>query len=168
MNHEVVLYIAEQNKNRKLWDEHDTAEGIAGFIVEEFTEYTQQKDECYVTDDLTALALEIGDVLFLCDRYRLKFGDLPHRLKAIERAVLADTEELGLDPDDCKMAKVIRNSMKYPDHVMSNGRVFQEAAQVCKFAWKAMGGDMAWSHVWVDYLAHVEDSLEDDRTAVNG
>lgn len=166
MSQEVLLYIKEQNENRKLWDNHDSEELLAGFIVEEYTEYTQQLQECYITDDLSALALEIGDVLYLCGRYRAKYGALPARSLAIEREVLEKCEELDINPDDCKVAKLIRNSTKYPDHVMSNGRTYDEAVAVCKVVWRASGGDSAWSHSWLDHLAHVDDLPENYSTSV--
>lgn len=157
MQTESLTYIQQQNDNRKLWGSHDTEQSIAAYILEEFGEYTEQKQECFVTDDVTALALEAGDVFYLCDKYRLAYGDLPSRLKAIEDSVISDCLELGLEPDDCKMAKIIRNSMKYPDHIMSNGRNYKTATFVCKESWKAMGGDVAWSNSYLDYLAHIGD-----------
>ncbi len=152
---ELQRYVIEQNANRKLWEGHDSPENVAEMIQAEYTEFSVQIQECYITDDLTALALEIGDVLYLTARYRGNYGDLPSDLLMLERHVYEVCDQLGLDPDDCLDAKIQRNAYKYPDHIMSNGRPYQEAVIVCKESWSAMGGDVAWSKVWLDHLARV-------------
>ncbi len=147
--------IEVQNSNRKLWENHDDQESLERMILEEFGEFYAQLQECYLTDDLTALALEIGDVLYLCERYQGLYDNLPTNLHLLKQQVLEVCSDLELNPNDCIEAKLIRNCQKYPDHIMSNGRPYQEAVRVCKESWKAMGGDVAWSNVWLDLLAHI-------------
>lgn len=154
---ENTQYIHQQNENRLLWKDHDTPEQLRQMIFAEKIEWDVQYRECFVTDDLTALVLEGGDVLYLCARYRNKYGDLPSDTYAIEQTVIEQLRELGIDPDDAVDAKIIRNAQKYPDHIMSNGRHYEAAIAVCKQMWKAMGGDVAWSTVYLELLAVIKE-----------
>lgn len=154
---ETIVWIKQQNENRLLWNDHDSPEQLAKMILDESNELETQLQESFITDDITALAAEIGDVMYLTARYRLHSGDLPLRLKACEFRALEICEMTGLNPNDCTMMKLDRNAKKYPDHTMSNGRTYEQAVVVCKEGWQAMGGDVAWSHAYLDHFAHVEE-----------
>lgn len=154
---ETAIYVKQQNENRLLWEGSDTERHLLDMIVQEKSEFDQQLQESYITDDLTALVAEVGDVLYICARYRMKYGDLPARAKAIEWEIIEACDNLGIDQDEAVMLKLDRNSKKYPDHSMSNGRSYEEAALLCKIAWKAQGGDVAWSHQYLEYFAHISE-----------
>jgi NTP pyrophosphatase (non-canonical NTP hydrolase) len=113
-------YITEQNNNRRLWTENDTPEKIATYITQEAQELEGAIKEAFVTGDVFSVASEIGDVFYL---------------------VLKLCEELGIDPIQAAGMKLTRNSMKYGDHIMSNGRNFEEASGVSREVWKVFGSD---------------------------
>ena len=126
-------HIYEQNENRKVWGINDTPEGIVGMIAHETEELAEAIQEAYITGDVFSVVSEIGDV-----------GYLLHRLCI----------ELGVNLDEAIETKISRNSMKYPDYIMSNQRNYEEAVRVAKLGWQAMGGDKAWSHAFLDFYAH--------------
>lgn len=129
----VKEYIRQQNEKRALWTGQDDPEHISKFITTEAIELQEAIQESLLTGDVFSVASEIGDVLYLL--YKL-------------------CDQIGIDPNQAAEMKVWRNSHKYPDHLMSNGRDYESATKVAKESWKAMGGDYAWSHVYLDYLAH--------------
>lgn len=131
---ELIKYIEHQNDNRTLWVDHDSPEKLAEMIQAEAKELIDALQESFVTGDVFSVASEIGDIRYVLDRLSLM---------------------LGIDSSQAAEMKVVRNSLKYPDHVMSNGRNFESASQVSKDAWKAMGGDYMFSHIYLDYLAHI-------------
>lgn len=125
-----------QQEHRKLWAQEDDASSVAGFLLNEAQELVDAIEESMVTGDVFSVASEIGDVLFVV-----------HRLCA----------ELGIDPADALDMKVKRNAMKYTDAVLSNGYSHKEATALSKNAWKGMGGDEVFSHVYLDVLADLHD-----------
>lgn len=129
---ETTLYIRQQQEQRRLWADHDTPENVAAFISEEARELEEAIQESMVTGDVFSVVSEIGDVMYLL----LKLCD-----------------SLGIDPEQAAKLKLQRNQFKYGDHVMSNGRAYPEAVAKSKEVWSAMGGDSAFSHVYLDYLA---------------
>lgn len=132
----VPVYIAQQNENRKLWKEGDTPEALIQMLYAELDELKAAIQEAYITGDVFSVASELGDVEYLVQR----LGN-----------------EIGIDATTAALMKVNRNSAKYPDHIMSNGRDLEDATRVVKESWKAMGGDYSWSHVYLDYLAEDND-----------
>lgn len=128
-------WVVHQNSNRELWVGHDNPEHLASMILEESQELADGIQEAMVTDEVWTVASEIGDIGYLL----LKLCD-----------------QLGIDLNTAIEAKISRNSLKYPDHIMSNGRDYASARKVSKEAWEAMGGDSAFSHVYLDVLAHLE------------
>lgn len=133
MTPEILLAIEDQNKNRKLWDGHDSPEHLAEMVKHEAQELIDAINESMVTGDVFSVVSEIGDVLYLS--YRL-------------------CNDLGIDPREAVEMKIMRNSMKYGDYLMSNGRTYESATQVVKDGWNIMGGDKMWSHAYLDHLAH--------------
>ena len=67
-------------------------------ILTESQELVDAINESMVTGDVFSVASELGDVLYVALRL---------------------CDELGLDPADVVEMKVKRNSMKYPDAIMS-------------------------------------------------
>ena len=132
-NPEINRYILEQNEKRALWGEYDTPDKLAQMLVEESKELFQAIQEAYITGDVFSVASEMGDIRYLLEK-------------------LADM--IGIDTAEAAEMKIFRNSMKYGDHVMSNGRDLPTAQEVSKQAWKAMGGDYMFSRIFLDYLAH--------------
>jgi len=137
-------YIREQNEKRTLWEGNDDPEALAAMIKEEAQELVDGIQEAMVTDNVFEVASEIGDVGYL---------------------LLRLCDSLGIDLRQAVEMKIIRNSMKYPDHVLSNGRDYAAATQVGKETWQFLGGDAAFSHAYLDYLAHDEDEEVDSRHA---
>ncbi len=129
---EIDIYISQQNDNRRLWVEEDTPDKIIEMIYAELDELAESIKEAYITGDVFSVASELGDVAYLV-----------HRLG----------KELGIDVNQATEMKIIRNSMKYSDHVMSNGRDLPSTVAASKDAWKAMGGDPVWSHAYLDHLS---------------
>jgi NTP pyrophosphatase (non-canonical NTP hydrolase) len=125
--------IIEQNNNRKRWAENDTPEALVGMLEHEAQELTEAIKESMVTGDVFSVASEIGDVGYLL----YKLCDL-----------------MGIDLNQAIEMKIFRNSYKYADYVIGNERDYTSATSTAKEAWKALGGDKVWSHVYLDHLAH--------------
>jgi NTP pyrophosphatase (non-canonical NTP hydrolase) len=123
--------IKTQQDHRRTWQEGDSAEKIANYILEETAELVEAIQVSFLTGDVFSVASEIADILFLA-----------HRL----------CQELGFDPADLIEMKTIRNSMKYNDAVLNNGYSPIEAALVAKKMWGAMGGDVAFSHAYLECI----------------
>jgi len=132
-NNLVEKYIFDQNAKRDLWESHDSPETLTEYLKIEIDELAQALQESYITGDVFSFASEMGDIQYLL----IRLGNM-----------------VGIDPMQAAEMKVYRNSYKYADHVASNGREYPEAARVMKDTWKALGGDAAFSHVYLDYLAH--------------
>lgn len=124
--------IRTQQANRRLWSEDDDAEKVAAMITGEANELSQAIQEALVTGDVFSVASEIGDVLYVTLRL---------------------CDELGIDPAQALDLKIKRNAMKYPDAIMSDGYNYQEATQLSKEMWKAMGGDERFSHAYLEVLS---------------
>jgi NTP pyrophosphatase (non-canonical NTP hydrolase) len=131
-NPEINRYILEQNEKRALWGEYDTPDKLAQMLVEESKELFQAIQEAYITGDVFSVASEIGDLRYLLEK-------------------LADM--VGIDTAEAAEMKIWRNSEKFPDHLMSNGRGIKEAVALCRVLWESKGGDATWSHSYLDYLA---------------
>jgi len=129
---ETSQYINQQNSLRRLWEENDTPEHISAYITHEAGELEEAIRESLVTGDVFSVASEIGDVGYLL----LKLCDL-----------------IGIDLKDAINMKIARNDYKYPAHIMSNGRNYDEAVGVTKEVWEAMGGDSQFSQIYLQYLA---------------
>ena len=80
-----------------------------------------------VTDDLTQVAGEVGDVLYLA---------------------LKMCNTLGLNPDDVIRMKIARNEDKYGQ---------QSERDVAKREWKEKGGDRAWYEEYLLTTAIIEE-----------
>lgn len=132
---EIELYVSQQNSHRRLWEENDTPEHITAYITQEAEELEEAIQEAMITGDVFSVASEIGDVGYLL----IKLCGL-----------------IGIDLQDAIEMKIARNDYKYPSHLMSNGRAYPEAVKTSKEVWSAMGGDSAFSHVYLEYLSKEE------------
>lgn len=130
-------YISEQNKKRELWQGNDDPEDLTRMIKEEAIELEESIQKAMIDDNVFEVASEIGDVGYL---------------------LLNLCNSLGINLAEAIEMKVVRNSLKYPDHIMSNGRDYKHATQVSKESWQRMGGDAAFSHIYLDYFA-VDDDI---------
>lgn len=132
---EVYEQIGKMAETRQdVWQ--DDAWKLAALLRGEVDELSEQLDESAVTGEVTPVALELADVL----NYALRL-----------------CHYLGFDPVDLLVMKNDRNSRKFPDFLMSkNGRTPEEAMMVARQSWKAMGGDEAWSHAFLDFLGPEE------------
>lgn len=119
--------ILEQNRNRQTWVETDTPAAIADHIQEESTELVDAiKHFDTLPNGEYSIISEVGDILYLT----LKFcGDM------------------GIDPTQAVELKLLRNSLKYPDHFASNGWDYHKARELSKSLWEALGGDNAF-YLW--------------------
>lgn len=106
--------VIEQNNAIPLFRETDNPFFIADMIVEEAQELVDELRSASITDDLTQVAGEIGDVLYLA----LKMCD-----------------SVGLNPDEIIRMKIARNAEKYGGHNNS---------AVAKKEWSERGGDAIW------------------------
>lgn len=119
-------------ENRKSWSEADDAQSVVKMLQDEAQELADAVQESMITGDVFSVASELGDVLFLAMRL---------------------CDELGFDPADLIDLKVKRNSMKYNDALLNNGYSREKSTHLAKKSWQMMGGDMLWSHAYLDYLA---------------
>ena len=86
--------IVEQNNEVPIFRE-STPTDTVNMIVEEANELKQEFEMAFLTDDLTQVAGEIADVLYL---------------------TLKLCSDLGLNADDLIRIKLIRNKLKYGGH----------------------------------------------------
>lgn len=103
--------VAEQNDAVPLFRDTDDAFFIASMITEEAQELVDELEAASVTDDLTQVAGEVGDVLYLA---------------------LKMCHTLGLNPDEVIAMKIKRNAEKYGGH---------RDRATAKREWAEKGGD---------------------------
>lgn len=111
--------VAEQNESVPLFRKTDTPHLVAEMIVEESIELFDEIQKAFLTDDLTQVAGEIGDVIFLA----LKLCD-----------------GLGLNADEVVRMKIKRNAAKYGG---------QSDKYVAKTEWEERGGDAIWYQAYL-------------------
>lgn len=128
--------IVEHNAHRKHFER--TPEEMAGAIVDEAKELVSEIQRSMVTGEAWNVAGEIGDLYIL-------LGQL--------------CSDLGIDPTEAFEMKALRNERKYGDWTMNNGYTRGEAVKLSKDAWEAQGGDIAFSHLYLDILAQVDDEV---------
>ncbi len=121
-----------QNEHRKTWQENDSTESVLKMIKDELTELEGAINESMVTGDPWPVASELGDVFSLTIRM---------------------CEMLGFKVEDVLDMKTKRNGYKYSDAICNDGFQPSEVPQVAKESWKAMGGDVAYSHIYLNFLA---------------
>ncbi len=113
-----------------------TPEQYASQIKEEAQELAQAVSDSMVTDDVFSVVSEIGDLYVLLAQ------------------LCAD---IGVNPAEAMEMKFLRNGWKYTDIVMNNGYSQSEAIELSKhFYSEVIGGDAAFSHAYLDYLADDE------------
>jgi phosphoribosyl-ATP pyrophosphohydrolase len=133
---ELLNRIETQNAHRQEWVGSDTPEHIAGQILDEAQELVESMDNFPVKQDAEfEVVSEIGDLLYLTFKLCV---------------------DLGIDPVQAVEMKLHRNSLKYSDHVMSNGHGYQEARKLAKDMWQQLGGDHNF------YQAYTEIYGDDD------
>ena len=117
--------VISQNNEIPLFRETDSPENTAGMILEEAQELVKEMKEAFVTDDLTKVAGELGDVLYLA----LKLCD-----------------SLGLNADDVVRIKIARNGFKYKN---------QTDKETARREWEMIDGDDWFFKYYLDYLAEI-------------
>jgi len=122
--------IHEQNEQRALWQEHDSPEILGSMIVEEAQELQEAIEN---VGEVFEVVSEIGDVLYL---------------------VLKLCYDLGIRPEDAVQMKILRNDLKYPADLNSHGD-YPTARQQSKDVWEALGGDVAFSHAYLELFAGI-------------
>lgn len=119
----------------------------------EVKELAEAIDECQIGQSAFALASEIGDILFLIERYEIRFAGLTPQLLDYRQQVFNLCQQVGIDPDEAVMMKVQRNSMKYPDDRLNFGDHYDDEVVNAKLIWEMIGGDAVWSQAYLDILA---------------
>lgn len=122
--------MVEHSAHRKHFER--TPEEMAAAIREEAQELVDEIQTSLVTGEVFNVVGEIGDLYIL-------LAQLCH--------------DLGINPAEAFEMKMARNAQKYDDHIMNNGYTRDEAIKLSKEIWSARGGDEAWSHVYLNFLA---------------
>jgi NTP pyrophosphatase (non-canonical NTP hydrolase) len=125
--------MVEHNSHRKHFER--TPEEMASAIVEEAKELFTEIQTSLVTGEVWNVAGEIGDLYVLLAQL---------------------CSDLGIDPAHAFEMKALRNERKYGDWTMSNGYTSEEARRLSKESWAYQGGDVAFSHLYLDLLAEDE------------
>ena len=125
--------MVEHNAHRKHFDR--TPEELASQIKDEAQELVDEIQTSLVTGEAWNVVGEIGDLYIL-------LAQLCH--------------DLGIDPVNAFEMKALRNERKYGDWTMSNGYGADEARKLSKDAWEYQGGDHAFSLLYLDMLAEIE------------
>ena len=140
---EMTKRVAAQTEQKALWKDKDDPEKVVEMLAEETEELRQAVQESMITGDVFNVASEIGDVLYLA----LKFCSL-----------------VGLSPEDVVQLKILRNDLKYPNDLNSHGN-YESQRGVSKDLWTAMGGDVAFSHAYLDVFSNMDEEKETDALA---
>ncbi len=127
-----ITQINGDHDRRQKWCENDDGESLAQMIHHEAGELVLGVTEAMLSGDVWKVASEVADLLILVFRF---------------------CEEFGLDAAELIDMKNKRNAKKYDDHTLNNGFTPQEATRVSKESWKYMGGDIAFSWLYLDVLA---------------
>lgn len=139
---ETMYRVAEQTEQKKLWEAHDVPELIVDMIIEEAVELKDAVQESMLSGDVFNVASEVGDILYLA----LKF-----------------CHAVGLVPEDVVDMKIVRNDLKYPNYLNSHGS-YEEQREKSREMWKALGGDKAFSHAYLDVLSKPEEEVVEQPT----
>lgn len=129
--------MVEHNAHRKHFER--APEELATQIVEEAQELVEEIQQSMVTGEVWNVAGEIGDLYIL-------LAQLCH--------------DLGINPVHAFEMKALRNERKYGDWTMSNGYTPDESRKISKDSWAYQGGDIAFSHLYLDLLA--QDDLQEE------
>jgi len=140
--------VIAQNKNRTSWQEHDTAQNVASFLIDESQELDQAVEEAMIGGSAFCVASEVGDVIYLYTKLVSLCEKEPTVYRAYYEYALYICELCGIDPNDALKLKLLRNSYKYPDYLHNNGLSWQEATQTSKDVWKQLGGDSVFSQMY--------------------
>jgi NTP pyrophosphatase (non-canonical NTP hydrolase) len=116
---EIVL---QQNEENKVFSNNNPME-VALMVQEEASELVSELENAFLTDDLTSVAGEIGDLFYLL----IRLGDL-----------------LGIALLNTVVMKVKRNVFKYRH---------QQSVNVAKIEWAENGGDKWFYQEYLDNLA---------------
>lgn len=127
-----IEQIHGDHSRRQKWVEGDDGESLARHIHNEAKELVTAVTECILSGDVWKVASEVADLLILLFRF---------------------CDEFGLDAADLINMKNKRNAKKYDDHTLNNGYSPQEATRISKESWAYMGGDISFSHLYLDILA---------------
>lgn len=133
---ETMTRVVDQTEQKKLWKDHDSPELMVSMMKEEVVELEEAIQDSLLSGDVFNVASEIGDILYLS----LKLCHI-----------------LGFVPEDVVDMKIVRNDLKYPNDMNSYGD-YASRRQQSKDMWTAMGGDVAFSHAYLDVLSKDEDT----------
>lgn len=122
--------IVEHNRHRPHFDR--TPDELAGQIRDEAQELVDEIQTSLITGDVFSVVGEIGDLYILLAQL---------------------CNDLGINPVQAFEMKALRNERKYGDWTMSNGYTPSEAKKLSKESWEYQGGDVAFSHLYLDLLA---------------
>jgi NTP pyrophosphatase (non-canonical NTP hydrolase) len=111
--------IANQNETVPLFKRTDDAFQIASMITEEAQELVDELEVASVTDDLTQVAGEVADVLYLA---------------------LKMCHTLGFNADEVLVMKIKRNEEKYGGH---------HCRKTAKEEWSDNGGDVLFYQMYL-------------------
>lgn len=131
--------VGEQTEKLDLWNQNGSPEHTVGLLKDEVAELAEQIEESMITGEATPIAMEIGDVLYL---------------------TLKLCHSLGINPADAVQIKILRNDLKYSTDLNSNGN-YEDSRQKSKSLWAAMGGDVAFSHAYLDWMGQILDEREE-------
>lgn len=148
--------VLRQNKERKLWNDHDTPQNILVRFMLEYGELVQAMED---TPEIAYLiASEIGDLFYLAIKYQSMFEEgteLPPGMTHALEYALELCELTGLRPQDCVMMKVLRNEIKYFAPILNNGFKPNEAVALTKRSFDALIGEERFSHWYLDFAEEI-------------
>lgn len=142
--------VAKQNESRALWVHHDVFDNLLILIENEKLELIEEVELSMIGGSATALASEIGDVMFLyskllsiCDE-----SEIPEETKEAVRFCCDIADQAGIDINQAVMMKVVRNDIKYLHSFANNGYDYMTCIQFSKLQYKLMGGDYNFSRMY--------------------
>ncbi len=124
---EMMERVHQQTEKKTDWVENNSPEGIAKMIVAEAHELEEAVGMAEIGDSAFEVVSEIGDILYL---------------------VLRFCHSMGILPEDAVQMKILRNDLKYPDDLNSQGNYGEDRMLSVAF-WKAMGGDYQFSQAYL-------------------
>lgn len=134
-----------QNKNRALWEIHDTPQRLEEMFNAEAQEMRECEDNFFLKPNADfEMVSEVGDVGYLFLRYMKAFGDPPEAMSRQLTEAINISARCNFTMTQAVEMKLIRNAVKYPDSFFDATQDFDQGVRDSRSLWKALGDDEAF------------------------
>lgn len=161
--------ILNQNRNKTAWTEHDSPENMERLIDDEYDEFVEARKMVEIGADPGKMIEEGADLLILGTQLLALPEDTPIKLGTVQKLAEARQffRDFDIDPHIAVMYKIIRNDIKYPNTVCSNGHDYAMTVAISKYIYQKLTGgrgDDAYREIWMEVgelMVHEIETLPD-------